>query len=100
MLPRKTCIQEDDFYDYFHKEEVVFEYDENEEEEVNFVYPHQHQEMEQPTMFSQMTSPTKIHCSDAAATSYMKNSIEKMSKFKSHVKKSLWVTVKKFIPMT
>jgi len=48
MLPRKICSQEDDFYDYFHEEEVVFEYDENEEEQVNFVYPHQHQEMEQP----------------------------------------------------
>jgi len=46
MPPKEDIyLVKDDFFDYFHDEEVVFEYDGNEEEEVIFDYPHKHQEM-------------------------------------------------------
>jgi len=48
-----------DFNDYFHEKEVVFEYDEDEVEEVNFDCPHQHYKMVAATNDSLMTSSTR-----------------------------------------
>jgi len=78
---------EDDFFDYFHKEEVVFAYGEEEEEEIIFDYPIYHQELVTATN-DQPNDRFNVNTwlCDSAVTSHMKNSIERMTKLEPHVK--------------
>ncbi len=84
---KKTYPMGDDFFDYFHEQGVVFEYD-NEEEEVIFDYPHQNQEMAAATNDQPSDKFNKnTWLCDSAATSHMKNSIEGMTNLEPCVKK-------------
>jgi len=75
---------EDDFFDYFHQEEVIFDNREEEEEEIIFDYPQELATATNDHPNDKFNANTWL-C-DSAATSHMKNSIEGMTKLEPHVK--------------